>query len=136
MNHYDLSDAEFAVRFQLATLDPGCFNHEAHLRLAFVLIKENGLKVAIERLCQQIAHFDHTHGDGTKFHKTVTVAAAKAVYHFMQRSSAETFPTLLQEFPRLKTNFKDLIDSHYGFDVFQDPRAKVTFLEPDLLPFD
>lgn len=135
-DHYSLSDDEFAKQFRLATLDPQLFNHEAHLRLAFILIKRHGVEEAEDQLCQQIAHFDQTFGDGTKFHKTVTVAAAKAVHHFMGRSSAENFPELLSKFPRLKTNFKDLLACHYGFDVFCHPKAKNTFVEPDLLPFE
>ena len=135
-DHYSLSDDEFAEQFRTATLNPAYFTHEAHLRLAFILIKHHGIEGAMDQLCRQIAHFDQTFGDGTKFHKTVTIAAAKAVHHFMGRSSAKSFPELIAEFPRLNTNFKDLLACHYGFDIFSNPEAKRTFVEPDLLPFE
>ena len=40
------------------------------------------------------------------------------------------------EFPRLKNNFRELISSHYGFDIYNSEKAKMKYLEPDLLPFD
>ena len=42
----------------------------------------------------------------------------------------------MEEFPRLKNNFKDLIAQHYQMDIYRSQRAKTAYLEPDLLPFD
>jgi hypothetical protein len=42
----------------------------------------------------------------------------------------------MNEFPRLKTNFRELMACHYGFDIYTSEKAKMKYLEPDLLPFD
>ena len=102
----------FARQFADCTLIPQLFNHEAHLRLAWIHVREFGVEQAAVNLCSQIQKFDATFDDGTKFNTTVTVAAVKAVNHFMERSSTTTFPAFIAENPRLKTDFKGLIASH------------------------
>lgn len=133
--HYNLTDQEFATQFENCTLDPSLFSHEAHLRLAWIHITQYGLEQACENLCAHITRFDATFGDGTKFHKTLTIAAANIVQHFLHRTSTTTFQDFIAEFPRLNTNFRDLIGAHYGFNIFTDSRARVEYLAPDLQPF-
>ncbi|UJH68725.1 hypothetical protein [Allomuricauda sp. SCSIO 65647] len=134
--HRNLSDIEFSARFANATLRPELFTHEAHLRLAWLYIKNHGLKTAIDLVCTQIKHFAESNGAFDKFNKTLTVAAIRAVYHFMLKSESSTFHGFINEFPRLKHNFKALMAAHYGFDIYRSPKAKKEYLAPDLLPFD
>ena len=134
--HHQLSDAEFEQQFASASLDPSFFSHEAHLRLAWIHIRQYGVDQACESICAQIQRFDSIYGDGTKFNKTVTIACVRAVYHFMLKTSADNFQEFIQEFPRLKYHLKDLIDCHYSFDIFRSTVAKTKYLAPDLLPFD
>jgi hypothetical protein len=66
----------------------------------------------------------------------VTIAAMKIVGHFMRRTPENDFGAFMSKNPRLKTGFRELLSSHYSFDVFELPVARITFIEPDLLPFD
>ncbi|HHC78969.1 MAG TPA: hypothetical protein ENK46_03740 [Flavobacteriia bacterium] len=133
--HLLLTNQQFEEKFKNCTLSPVLFTHEAHLRLAYIHIKKYGLAKAIKNLCHQISTFDKTFGDGTKFNKTVTIAATKVVYHFINKSKSVDFRGMIEEFPRLKSNFLGLIKSHYTLDIFNDKKAKRVYLEPDLLPF-
>ena len=135
-NHLQLSDVEFEKQFADCSLKPEWFTHEAHLRLAWIHIHKYGLDRAIENVCPQIEQYAQSLGAKDKFNKTVTVAALKAVYHFMNRSTTNNFLDLIREFPRLKTEFKGLMNAHYGIDIFKSPQAKKEFIEPDLLAFD
>jgi len=134
--HYQLTDAQFETQFADLSMDPTLFSHEAHLRLAWIHIKHHGVDKAIENICRQINIFDATFDDGTKYHTTLTVASIKTVCHFFLKSKSDTFQDFIAEFPRLKNNFKELISSHYGFDVFTSEKAKSEYLKPDLLPYD
>lgn len=135
--HLQLSDLEFETQFRECTLAPQVFSsHEAHLRLAWIHIRKYGIDQACENLCVQILKFDETFDKGDKFHHTLTVAAARVVYHFMLKSEANTFEAFIKAFPRLKTNFKDLLAQHYELDIFHSEVARVNYLVPDLLPFD
>lgn len=134
-SHYNLSDLEFERQFKNCTFNPKLFSHEAHIRLAWIYVNNYGVEAASENLCQQIKLFDATFDDGTKYNKTITVACVKTVNHFSQKSKATNFKDFILEFPRLKTNFKDLLDAHYGFDIYYSKEAKKYYLAPDLLPF-
>ena len=78
--HDQLSDQEFAQQFADCSLPPQWFSHTAHLRLAWVLLREYGLERTRLLMCEQIQRFDQTHGDGTKFHQTLTEAAVQVQY--------------------------------------------------------
>lgn len=135
--HFQLSDQEFETQFRECTMDPTLFgSHEAHLRLAYIHISKYGIEQACKNLCDQILAFDATFGKADKFHYTLTVASAKMVHHFMQKTKAKTFSGLLEEFPRLKYNFKELLAQHYQLNIFASEAAKVQYLEPDLMPFE
>ena len=135
-NHYQLSDQAFEAQFQNCTLSPSLFNHEAHLRLAWIHITKYGEATAITNICSQLISYVSFLGAKEKYNTTLTVAAIKAVNHFVNKSNSDTFKSFIKEFPRLKNNFKELMSAHYGFDIFDNVRAKKEFLEPDLLPFD
>lgn len=111
------------------------FSHEAHLRLAYIHIKKYGREQAELNMCDQIKGYAESLGVFDKFNKTVTIASVKAMDHFMQKAKSDNFKDFIREFPRLLTNFKDILGQHYGFNVFADPHAKQEFVEPDLLPF-
>ena len=134
-NHLQLSDKQFKTAFQNCQLAPKLFNHEAHLRLAWLLLKEYGLEKGMNVIQTQILAFVDNLGATDKYNKTLTVAAVKAVHHFMGRSKAFNFTDFITEFPKLKHDFKGLMRQHYSFDIYNSLEAKTTFLKPDLQPF-
>lgn len=135
-SHFILSDDEFELQFQNASLDPQIFNHEAHLRLAWIHIKNYGIEKAIENITAQLKSYVQLLGAEEKYNHTLTIAAIKAVYHFILRTNANSFDEFIQTAPQLKTNFRQLINSHYSTDIFSSPKAKNEFLQPERLPFD
>jgi len=135
-NHFELTDCDFEKKFIRCELNPSNFTHEAHLRLAWINIKKYGIKQAEKNIQNQLQKFVEFVGAKDKYNMTLTLAAIKAVYHFILKSNADNFKDFIAEFPRLKYNFKELMDCHYGFDIYNSEKAKTEFLEPDLVPFD
>ncbi len=136
MSHFDLADEEFLRRFADLSLKPQWFDHIGHLRLAFLLIKRHGIEEAPQLICQQIKAFDACHGDGTKFHHTLTVAAVYTVHHFVLKLPEATFKELIEAFPRLQFQFQTLIKTHYSQEHLDQPEARFNYVKPDLLPYD
>ena len=134
-SHLDLNDADLEKQFKNCSLDPSLFSHEAHIRLAWIHIQEYGVEKAIVNLCSQIKSYAKSIGADNKFNLTVTVAAVRAVHHFMQRTNTTGFLQFINENPVLLTDFKGLIASHYKTDIFRSEKARFEFLEPELLPF-
>ena len=135
-DHFKLSDGEFEKQFKHFQLDPSIFSHEAHLRLAWIHIHNYGIDEAIKNIQMQLQNFVAHVDAKDKYNVTLTVAAVKAVHHFMQKSQSSNFKDFISEFPRLKYNFKELLSYHYGIDIFNSKEAKSRLLEPDLLPFE
>jgi len=135
-SHFQLTDSQFEQDFQNASLDPKLFDHEAHLRLAWIHINAYGIDTAIDTIARQLKNYTKSLGAEDKYNETVTIAAIRAVYHFMLKSESDNFMDFIMEFPRLKLNFKELLSQHYGFDVFSNEEARITFIAPDLLPFE
>lgn len=134
-SHNDLTDVDFAQRFKACSLAPELFTHEAHLRLAWIHLETYGETIAIQNISAQLRAYVSFWGAQDKYNHTLTVAAIQTVHHFKQRSNAATFKTFIAEFPRLNTDFKALIAQHYTMDIFNEPKAKLEYLVPDLLPF-
>ncbi|MEL6251617.1 MAG: hypothetical protein AAFR87_06365 [Bacteroidota bacterium] len=134
--HFRLSDSEFLQQFKDCSLSPRIFSHEAHLRLAWLNIQLDGMSTAEKGIQEQIEKFVAHVGAKDKYHKTLTIAAIKAVGHFMEKSSADNFRSFITANPELKKDFKSLINSHYSFDIFSSEEARKSFIEPDVVPFD
>ena len=133
--HFILTDKEFEDQFADCSFDPSLFSHEAHLRLAWIHISKYGQTKAIENITMQLKNFVRHLGATQKYNETLTVAAIKVVNHFMQKEPLLTFYDFISTYPRLKTNFRNMIEQHYSFDIFNLLKAKEEFLEPDLLEF-
>jgi len=133
--HYSLNDDTLVQQMTDCTLDPSLFSHEAHLRLAWVQINKDGVDKAIESITGQLKNFVAHVGAQDKYHHTLTIAAVRAVAHFMKKSKSGTFEEFMGEFPELMTQFKELINSHYSMDIFESRKAKEKYVTPDVQPF-
>ncbi|MES2556314.1 MAG: hypothetical protein V4604_09205 [Bacteroidota bacterium] len=134
--HFDLTDPAFVQEFEACTFNPELFTHEAHLRLAWIHLNQYGETVAIENVSKQLLNYVGFLGAREKYNQTLTTAAVKAVFHFMNKSTSNNFKDFIAEFQRLKFNFKELMEQHYTLAIFNSEEAKHVFLEPDLALFD
>lgn len=135
-NHTELTDEQFLKTFGSCELLPALFNHEAHIRLAWILITNNGLEKAREEVVKLIGDYVNHLNQEDKFNLTLTIAATEIISSMVQISSATEFQDFIDEFPGLITDFKSSIHQHYSFDIFNSDIAKTQYLPPDLNPFD
>lgn len=134
--HFTLTDDQLEWQIRHCEFAPEDFTHEAHLRLAWILIGRYGIETAEVQIQELLLRFVDFAGAKDKYNTTLTIAALRAVYHFWQKAETNNFRDFMREFPRLKTNFKELIAAHYGFDIYASDQARLAYIEPDLLPFD
>lgn len=136
IHNLELTDIEFERQFEKGNLEPAFFNHEAHIRLAWIHITRYGIDEAMKKIPSQLLNYVTQHGFPHKYNHTLTIAATKVVYHFILRTHSQNFKSFIQEFPGLKTNFQTLMGSHYSEGIYLSEEAKKSYVEPDLLPFD
>lgn len=135
-DHTHLSDAEFSSQFSDCSLPPSLFTHEAHIRLAWINIREHGIDRAIDKTREQIRKFVRHVGAEDKYHETITVAGVRVVYHFYLRDPDLEFGAFIEKHPRLVNSFSDLLNAHYVSNILSTERAKTEYVEPDKVPFD
>ena len=108
-SHRQLTDQELEEQFEDTSLKPMLFNHEAHIRLAFIHIKKYGREKAAENLCIQIKRFDQTHGDGLKFNKEVTIKSVNAIAEIIAHYPDLTFTEVIEKESILLLGFMTLL---------------------------
>lgn len=111
-SHMELSDHEFLLVFENCHLPPALFNHEAHLRLAWLLLKKYNLEMATMLVCEQIQRFATKAGSPDKFDRVLTTRAVKLINHLNKKCKAETFSSFIAEFPLLQTHFHGMLEEH------------------------
>ena len=135
METHELSqeDRDFRSAFEACTVAPSQFNHEAHVRLAYIYLVESGVESAVQRMREALLNFiEHNGIPRSRFHETITRAWVLAVRHFMDKSSSTSFQDFI-------ANNQVLLDSkimltHYSASVLFSSDARESFVEPDLAP--
>ncbi|WP_143032115.1 hypothetical protein [Tenacibaculum sp. MAR_2009_124] len=93
------------------------------------------MKRAEQDIQKQLLNFDVIVGKGDKYHTTLTIISIRIVNHFMRQAKSNNFVNFINEFPQLKLEFRELINTYYSYDIFESKEAKTKFLEPDLIDF-
>ena len=120
----NLNDNDLLYQVENRTLPLELFNHETQLRLSWILINKYGLEVAKHKNCKIKENFYIKALNSNKFNLPLTKAYTDILYYFMGKSSTKDFDKLLREFPRLKYDFKKLVQTHYGFDSLKEHRTE------------
>lgn len=134
-SHLQYGDGLLLRLLNNGELDPQYFNHEVHLRLAWISLQQNTLEGGIRQVCESIMRYVTHLGARDKFHKTLTIAASYAVYHFMIKSKTTTFQEFIAEFPQLNHQLDQLLSTHYSYNIVESSVAKEQYVKPDLEPF-
>ena len=121
---FELNDDELLQQFTDCTLSPSFLTHEVLLRITWILIKKNGLERAIVKNCNLKEQYFKNALKNDKYNNALTRAYTEILHHFMEKSSTRDFNTLLQEFPRLKYSFKELVKTHYGYNILKEHRKE------------
>lgn len=120
----ELNDNELLQQFKDCSLSPSFLTHEVLLRITWILIRENGLERAIVKNCKLKEQYFKEALKNDKFNKALTIAYTEILHHFMEKTTTRDFNKLLQEFPRLKYSFKELVKTHYGYNILKEHRKE------------
>ncbi len=126
-------DRKFRLAFEACTVAPSQFNHEAHVRLAYVYLTEHDTDAAVQKMRDALLKFlEHNSVPRSKFHETLTRAWVLAVQHFMNRSSSTSAADFIAKNPELLDS--KIMLTHYSASVLFSADARASFVEPDLDP--
>jgi hypothetical protein len=124
-----MTDDAFLARFEAASLRS--FDHRDHLRVAFVYARRGGVEHAVARARDGLRRFTAAHGQGGRYHETLTTAWARVVGHYAVQARDNDFDAFLAAQPRLLE--RDLLSAHYSRERLFSAAARAGFVEPDRL---
>ncbi|WP_372747017.1 hypothetical protein [Lutibacter sp.] len=120
----EMTDRELLKQIENCTFPPELFTHEIMLRMSWILNQKYDLETAIKKNCEIKENYFINALHSNKFNITLTKAYTEITRHFMENSSVKTFDKLLKEFPRLQYNFKDLVKTHFGYNILKIHRKE------------
>ena len=129
-----LSDAEFVTRFENHDLNPGCFNHKNHLRLAWLYLADYDVATATEKVCSGIKSFAESVGAHTKFHLTITDALVRMMFNRINQMEPAEFEDFLNENGDLLEDAVSVLQQHFSKDLLFSETARTTLVQPDIRP--
>jgi hypothetical protein len=125
-------DRRFAEDFAAGRIEPGAFDHRAHIRLAYTLLVERDTETALTLMRAALLGFiRHNNVPVAKYHETLTRAWILAVRHFMAISpAAASADEFIASNPRMLD--AKIMLTHYSAEVLFSQEARARFVEPDL----
>lgn len=126
-------DRNFCSAFEACAVPPAQFNHEAHVRLAYVYLAEHDVDSATRKMFGALLNFLQHHGvPASKFHETLTRAWVLAIRHFMDRSTSTSAGDFVAKNQVLLDS--NIMLTHYSASVLFSSDARASFIAPDLDP--
>lgn len=116
--------------------DPTCFDHQAHLKLAFDFLQALPLQEALEATEKFLLDYVTSKGAKDKFNVTLTRASVLLIQDRRQNKQGQSFEAFLKANPELVTNFIGEIHRYYSPLLLASAQAKATWVAPDLRQFN
>jgi hypothetical protein len=125
-----VDDRDFVAAFESCTLPGSELTHRAHVRLAWLYLREQPLLDALTRFANGLKRYAASLGAATKYHETITWAYLFLIHERMQRRAVSTF----EEFADANDDlFGAILGRYYSPAVLDSALARTTFVLPDVL---
>jgi hypothetical protein len=127
-------DHDFHLQVSTCNFPASAFNHQAHIRLAYIYLSEHTTETAYQMMRNTLLNFLECHRiDKSKYHETMTRAWIMAVRHFMNHASdSDSSASFIEKNPNLLN--ASIMMAHYSAKVLFSDEARTTFVEPNLFP--
>jgi hypothetical protein len=130
-----ITDTAFTRAFESGSVTPAEFNHVAHVRVAWVYLREEAsVEGALPRMRDAIRRFAAAAGASQKYHETITVLWMRVLADVRARGASGELADVLRAHPALAD--KDLPLRYYSRERLFSDEARTAWVEPDRQPLD
>lgn len=123
-----MDDRDFIAAFEACTLPPAEFSHRAHVRLAWLYLREEPLLGALNRFAENLRRYATSLGAASKYHETITWAYLFLIHERMQRTPAASFDEFAAAHEEL---FNGILEKYYRKETLASDVARRSFVMPD-----
>ncbi len=124
-----MHDHEFVEAFENCTLPSDQFPHRAHVRLAWLYLRDGSLLDALVRFVEGLKRYAGSLGASAKYHETVTWAYMFLIHERMAREEHASFDAFASANTDL---FNGVLEKYYSKETLSSDLARRSFLMPDL----
>ena len=131
----NLSDSQFQAAFEAVEMDVKAFDHEQHVRLAWLYLKEHDLEQAFQRYKRSLIKFATAWGYPGLYHETITWCYLSLIHQAVATSDNEqTWVAFRDQNPAIMSKSPPIIFHHYSKDLIASKEARASIVEPDIKP--
>lgn len=135
-----MTDEDLLSQFESQSLSFEYWTHRAHVRVAYLYLRDHPFDVALAKIRQGIRAYNKAQavpeGPMQGYNETTTCALvhviAAVAYAYSQSHPVTTSDEFYDKHPQLHT--KHVLRLFYSPDRRMHPDAKTTFVPPDLAP--
>ncbi len=125
-------DPDELARFEAGDVSPEQFDHEAHVRVAWLMLGETDLDDCLRRYPRALRRITERLGVPEKFHATLTGFLLLLIAERRANLPDAGWLAFRAANPDLLTASGDLLRRHYSPDRLASALARRQFLAPDL----
>jgi hypothetical protein len=130
-----MTDDEFLTAFEELRLPRNLWTHEAHVRMAWLYLRDRPLDEVIPIVRGGIQRYNASLGNSEGYHETITVASLVLIDHRFGREAGKgSFADFREVNPDLLDRTLSALLGHYSREVLFSNQARRAFVEPDLIP--
>jgi hypothetical protein len=134
MSYEVTTDAQLLKGFFDCSLAPEVFDHRAHVRVAWLLLRQYELEEAVVLMCNGIAAFAKHAGASAKYNRTMTEALVRLMAGNGGGQRGLGWTDFCETNKKLLHDVRGLLGCHYSPERLQSDEAKVRFVDPDRAP--
>jgi hypothetical protein len=129
------TDLGFLNQLEATTLPPAAFDHEGHMRAAWLYFRQDDPETAQTRFIAALKRYAASLGQARKYHATITLALLQIVRCRMADGGPdETWGEFARHNEDLFSNAMGVIEQHYSPECLATEEAREQFLSPDREP--
>ena len=132
MTESNLDDQTFIEQFEQCVLNPAQFNHTGHVRLAWLYLRQNDEKIAIEKVCTGIKAYALSLGVKDKFHLTITYYTVKLIAAREKANSTVSWQQFNSRNSDLITDCIGVLLQYFNHHTLFSEQARLNLTEPDI----
>jgi hypothetical protein len=127
-----MDDQTFLSQFEDGNLDPACFDHRAHLRVAVLYLRSRPFLEACIAMRDGLQRFAARIGKAGLYHETITIAFMSVVNEELAALPETGWEALIAQRPELCD--KQLLARRYGDARLKSDLARCHFVLPTQQP--
>jgi hypothetical protein len=124
-----MTDTEFLQALESCTLPESQFGHAAHVRAAYLYLRQADFVGALDRMRRAVRNFATHHGKPDRYHETITVAYVALIQqHICERGPSDCWESFTRDNPELLD--PNLLTQFYSREQIESAIARKIFLLP------